>query len=522
MSTTLKIPYKRFVRRAESGQVTNTQWLGAMASAADLVKTAAWVESETTAAVFPVNVPSTSDFSSDAYDCFKQSGNAQSQTGTQRVFAGMSIYRLKIPASATSTFISFVAFRAVSDKFCVGGLKVAAILSNSDTPPTDWTLLRSGGTVEAIDPTGAFSTFGTIDEAEETMGVLAETSTSVNGSSGHIGSFALDISAVTAAYKYLYLAVSLFDYQSYRREYWVEGSGAIDGDSIEVTFNGSVTLDDPIIVFPNDFSTANTSAASMFDAAYEAVNLTHSAGLIYEDTFAAQSGDLSMMRRIIAMRNVDSSAPRFKSPSGINLGFGVCDSFSLLPGKIGVVYENVDSFDVYRLFGVTVMRGIETDGGTANGISFDAGVPSFPAGQIVRVCFYGVAGMLPSVFMNDALIPQYSSYPHSITKNFVYGDATSFFLNVGVNGGTINSGTIDSATTPFSTVELKPLGFFDTSTGGIASATKYSLSTEWNLPSHAAIVVTANVVRYTQDWIPASRLSTAVVWEPNDITLHLV
>lgn len=522
MSTTLKIPFKRIVRRANSGQITNTQWLGGMSLASDLLVIAPWLESDVLSAVFPVNVPTTSDFSSDTYDCFKQSGNAQSNTGTECVFVGMSVYRLAVPASASATFVSSVSFRCASDKFCVGGLKVAAILSDSETPPSDWNILRSGGNGSSVDATGKFATYGTMDGATEIAGILAETSLTVNGSTSHVGDFTLDLSSVTTYYKYIYLAISLFDYESYRREYWVEGSGAIDGASIEVTFDGAVTLDEPVIVFPNEFSTANTSAASRFDASYETVNLTHSAGVFYDGGFPSQSGDLSMMRRIIAMRNVDSVAPRHKTPSGTDLGFGVCDSFSLLSGKIGVVYESVDSFDVYRLFGVTVMRGIETDGGVADGISFDAGVTAFPSGQIVRVSFYGVTGMLPSLFMNGALIPQYSSFPHSITKNFVYGNATSFFLNVGVGGGGINSGAIDSELNPFSTISLTPLGYFDTSTGGIAAATKYPFSREWKLPSHAVIVVTANVIKYTSDWVAASQASTAETWEPNDITLHLV
>ena len=237
MSTTATLSFRRFVRRVNSGQVTNTQWLGAMASAAELVKSATWIESPTTAAVLPVNVPTTSDFSADKYDCFKQSGAASANTGTQCVFAGMSIYRIAIPTAASATYISSVTFRAASDKFCVGGLKVAAILLNSATPPEDWSILRMGGAGGTVDTTGAFSTVGTVDtESIETAGILAETATTVSTSSNHAGEFTLDLSGVTDGYAYLFIAVSLFDYETQRREYWVEGSGAIDGASISVTF----------------------------------------------------------------------------------------------------------------------------------------------------------------------------------------------------------------------------------------------------------------------------------------------
>ena len=72
MSTTVKLAARRFVRRANSGQVTNTQWLGAMASVADDLQTAPWTQAGTVTAVLPVNVPTTPDFSEDKYDCYKQ------------------------------------------------------------------------------------------------------------------------------------------------------------------------------------------------------------------------------------------------------------------------------------------------------------------------------------------------------------------------------------------------------------------------------------------------------------------
>jgi hypothetical protein len=208
-----------------------------MASVAESIKNAQWIESPTTAAVLPVNVPTTADFSADKYDCFKQSGNATSNTGTQCVFGGMAIYRMAIPAVASATYVSSVTFRAASDKFCVGGLKIAAILSNTAAPPADWSILRSGGSGGVADTSGKFSTIGTVDgESIEVSGVLSASAELVSQSTNNAGEFTLDLSGVTDAYSYLFLAVSLFDYESSRREYWVEGSGAIDGESIQVSF----------------------------------------------------------------------------------------------------------------------------------------------------------------------------------------------------------------------------------------------------------------------------------------------
>lgn len=236
--TTAKLQYTRFVRRANSGTVTNTQFIQAMESVADALKSSPWIESTIWASVLPVNVPTRPDFSGGEFDCYRQSGNAQTATGTQDIFGGMAAYRLRIPAEASATFVKSVSFRAATDKFCVGGLKVAAILSNDSAPPEDWSILRLGGAGGVADASGDFATLGTVDaEENETAGILAESAALVSASENHAGEFTLDLSAVTTAYQYLYLVVSLFDFAAWRREYWVEGSGLIDGPSITVTFD---------------------------------------------------------------------------------------------------------------------------------------------------------------------------------------------------------------------------------------------------------------------------------------------
>jgi hypothetical protein len=244
--TTAKLQFTRFVRRANSGTVTNTQFIQAMESVADALKSSPWIESTIGASVLPVNVPTRPDFSGEEFDCYRQSGNAQTATGTQDIFGGMAAYRLRIPAEASETFVRDVSFRAATDKFCVGGLKVAAILSNDPAPPEDWSILRLGGAGGVVDSSGNFATLGTVDtEENETAGILAETAALVSASENHAGEFTLDLSAVTTAYQFLYLVVSLFDFAAWRREYWVEGSGLIDGPSIAVTFSGDITIPVP-------------------------------------------------------------------------------------------------------------------------------------------------------------------------------------------------------------------------------------------------------------------------------------
>ncbi len=246
MKTTVTLPYTRFVRRANSGVITNTQWLGAMDSTFEALKTAPWIETAEQNARHTVNDPTSLDFSGAEYDAFRQSGAAIAETGEQICFMGMAVYRIAVPSTAQATHITGISFRASSDKFCVGGLKIAAILSDSATPPTDWEILRHGGTASAPDVTGKFATLGAVDEENnETAGILADTATSTATAQNHAGTFTLDLSDNAAFYTHIYLAVSMFQAAGTRREYWIEGSGAIDGTSIAVTFAEAITIPDP-------------------------------------------------------------------------------------------------------------------------------------------------------------------------------------------------------------------------------------------------------------------------------------
>ncbi len=244
MSNTIaRLPFQRFVRRATSGMITNTQWLGALAAVRHEMLYMPWHESLVTKSELPVNVPTTPDFGSDAYDAYKQSGSAATGTGKQAIFAGMAAYRIPIPPSASGGHVVGVRFGASADKFCVGGLKVSAVLSDFARPPDDWMLLRQGGHGATPDDTGKYATVGTVDDhGGEVLGILADTSATIGGARNHAGTFELDLSENQTAYDYLYLIVSLFDYGTWRREYWVEGSGAIDGASIEVIFEGDVSI----------------------------------------------------------------------------------------------------------------------------------------------------------------------------------------------------------------------------------------------------------------------------------------
>ncbi len=237
MATTLNATASRFIKRAKSGTITNTQWLGSMESTAAALETAPWRRAYAAASRLPINNPLLTH-DDDAYDAFQQSGAAVPESGEQGIWMGAAAYRIKLPAGEPVTGVSF---RLAADKFAVGGLRVAAVLSDDDVPPAAWGMCLKGGVGAIEDATGAFATPATETAAGSGIydGVLATTEPLVSRELNKAGEFSLDLSSELAAHAYLYLIITMQDYGRWRREYYVEGSGLIDGGSLAVTFSGT-------------------------------------------------------------------------------------------------------------------------------------------------------------------------------------------------------------------------------------------------------------------------------------------
>lgn len=531
MSATYKLKYRRWVKRGASDLMSVTGMSAMTTLAYARMASANWVPVEEQASDLPLHKWDQTGFK-DTYDASKYCGNYEN--GKQIAYATAACYSIKIPAEArsgTTAKVEAVLASVYGDRWLSEGAIVSSFLSSSESPPL-WSEV-----INTASPTYIGSTLdpAPLPNAVTSPDWKAPLRRVIRSNGGADSRYSATVASVvpTNSDRYLHVIIRLSDYISvskiaiagggFKDNAWIEGGAAIEGTTLSVQFDREVVADANTIVFANEFTVADTCEGSRFDASTETVNLTHSAGIFYSDTVppTTHKGDLVMMRRILAMRNVDSKSPRSVSASGDYLGFGVSDNFDFIRGKIGVEYEKEGTLDVYKLFGVTVMRGSETDGGFASGISFNTKVNALPVGQLVRFSFYGKSGMLPYVNLNGALIPQYSTYPHSITDDFVLGKASKFFLNVGVGGGFLASGAIDPSLTPFSEIEIKPLGHYDITNASIEAGTVLPFSAPWQLPRHAVVIVTANVINYTSDWVPADKTSTAIIWEPNDITLHL-
>ena len=227
MPTTLRhLPLRRYVRTVSSGLATNTQWLGLMSANAAALDEAPWHETPDAAATLPVNDPTQTFAGATQYDAWKQSGNAAAGTGRQCAYAGAAAYRVALPEGVTATAVSV---RLHADKFCVGGLSLAAVVSGSPEPLPGWGRAFEGD-----------------DRQDGCLSVDAATKVSQSANSS--GEFMLTFETPAAqGTPYLYLVIHLADYESQRREYWIEGSGCLDGASVAVEVaeevgGGSATL----------------------------------------------------------------------------------------------------------------------------------------------------------------------------------------------------------------------------------------------------------------------------------------
>lgn len=518
MSTTLTLTYTRFVRRADSGLITNTQFLAGMDTVDAALTTASWVETAMLEAIHPVNSPSLGGFAGQSYDAYRQSGDAAPGTGKQCVYGGMALYRFSVPAAASATFINSISLKVSGDKFLVGGLTIAAVLSDSATPPTDWDLLRTGGVNATVDTSSQFSL----------SAVVAENAPLVSQSQNRTDTITLDLSAETSYHPWLWVAVSLTTFAVYRREYWVEGSGALVGAECTVTFAGEVASEaSRKIELRNEYAIDRASrnyhgfCSSIDNETFFCLTYFQDSGL----KPTSELGDAVMMRRLLEARETQHISQQTSSMGTFSAGHGVKTDMTLSGGYVGCRYETSQAnpfWNRYSLRGLFVMRSAATNMETVDGLSFDTEIPALPAGQIVRVSMYAHSGPIPPAAMVDGLRINHNMISVNSASDYdvVSGIATTIKL---ANGSFSLLNVSDAALSyPMYDAAVSPLGTYDLPGGaGLAANIILPFSAPFTLPRYVAIFCAINVIGYTDDWISAPVSSTAVKFNPKNIYLHI-
>ena len=245
-STTLKLPYKRFVAQVSTGAPrSKSTYLALMAENLAALQACPWRAAETgTASLTGHDFTAETQFS-DAYDAFKLTGNYDSSAMTEIAYAGMAAYRFTIPASATSggVRVTSVTLPISRDRFEKSGVHLSVALSASSTPTPTWDFVRGSG-----------------DRAASSQ--LAQTTAEdIMSGAPDDGTVTIDLTGVSSGNPntYLWVYVTLEDYTDHwtmynareKRLYAIEGSAMLAGDRVEVTFADTVTPDASATIDPD-------------------------------------------------------------------------------------------------------------------------------------------------------------------------------------------------------------------------------------------------------------------------------
>lgn len=239
MSTTLKLPFKRFIAQVSTGAPRSKgAYRALMDENVAALKECEWRE----AADVPASLTG-HDFTAktqfaDAYDAFKLTGNYDTSAMTEIAYAGMAAYRFTVPASARTgggVPVASIALPVSRDRFEKSGVHLAVVLSDSETPSMDWDVVRGTGSLSLS------SQLEQMDVANLMAGAPEEDTVTVSLSGVSIGN--------PSAYIWVYVTLENYTdtWEMYntkeKRLYAIEGSAMLAGGSAEFIFDGTVTAD---------------------------------------------------------------------------------------------------------------------------------------------------------------------------------------------------------------------------------------------------------------------------------------
>ena len=266
MATSFKnLPYKRFVKRVSNGsRKSKYSYLAVQEELQGMLAAAPWRAAqigndEVTCTVNSVTATdgNFTTYMSDKYDAYKQGGDGDVLTASQCGYAGCAAYRFQLPEDY-GVDVSAVKIGSTSDRFNRSGLRVALVLSDSETPSDDWSVVR-GDASDAIvsrhydvqyEGCSSVNYCGGKYRLEGSAVVVNEILTDSRAQYGNDEFTAAEYPALGTheRFRYLWVYVTIEDpldhwlwyTKSAKRSYYVEGSGIVVGSSVEVVFAGEV------------------------------------------------------------------------------------------------------------------------------------------------------------------------------------------------------------------------------------------------------------------------------------------
>ena len=259
MSTTLNLPYRRYVRQVSRGSLGNKSSFIAMEEA-NLVrlKNAEWKIADAKSNVTTVtnSVMATdgkfTTYINDKYDAFKQDGDGVTTTAEMCAYAGMVAYRFKLPSFASeadASPIDSISIPVTLDRYQRSGVKISVSLSPISVPSDDWEVIRGSAEgcvatesqpVSNVDGVKSWG-FGA-SKVGYLLAATARNETKVFSGADGAPLFTAD---QVFANKYIYVYLSVEDYTDFwtvydskgtARAYNIEGSAMIVGTGVAADF----------------------------------------------------------------------------------------------------------------------------------------------------------------------------------------------------------------------------------------------------------------------------------------------
>lgn len=264
-------PFVRFVRQVSNGLARpKSTFLSMMADNETKLRSAAWKETSVRASSTTTNAvtatdgvwdkylgdwskkPTYTQYIDERYDAYLQGGDGVVSTATMCGYAGIAAYRYRLPSAWTATTVEKVEIPVSVDKYLRAGARISLVFSDDETPSNDWDVIRGVSPVcwktdsTESDQDGVAS-FGYLGKA---LSPFLTTSVVENGTLtvpvADIPSLASD----KPAYMWIYLTPEDFTgrwtmySKKSTRNYGIEGSAVIVGESVAVTFAAAVEPDE--------------------------------------------------------------------------------------------------------------------------------------------------------------------------------------------------------------------------------------------------------------------------------------
>ena len=239
MATELILPATRFVAQVNSGSpAPKTNYKALAERNAKALEECRWENTVGAGKASLVPHDFTVSFTDARYDAFCMTGNYNSSANTEVAYAGMAAYRFKLPQDYMTgdAMLASMSLMLSRDRFLLPGLRVSAVLSDSESPSSNWDVVR-----------------GDAEGCVKLAAQLPNEANRITAAEPATGAVEIDLADLDNPQKraYLWIYLTVEDYtatwtwysSTQHRLYAIEGSGMVIAETSTIVFSADVTPD---------------------------------------------------------------------------------------------------------------------------------------------------------------------------------------------------------------------------------------------------------------------------------------